>query len=166
MELRNLNDLFIHELKDLYSAEDQLLETLPKFAEAASNKELKDIFYQYINETEAQIRRLEDIFRNHNQEPEVEECLGMRGIIKEAHQLLEKTAEPNVLDAALIAVTQRIAHYEIADYGCARTYAKFLGDDWSAEQLQTSLKEESRVDAKMTQLAERVINIKAPKLSI
>jgi len=164
MELRSLKDLFVRELKDIYGAEDQVLESLPKIAEFAVNSKLKDAFYQHMKETELQIKRLEEIFSHLGIRPEVIACKGMAGIIAEVDEVLDHPAFTEVMDAAIIACAQRVEHYEMAAYGSARTYARLLGDSRSAELLEQTLEEEKRADRLLTELAAGMINERAARL--
>jgi ferritin-like metal-binding protein YciE len=161
MKLHNLKDLYIEELKDLYSAEKQLTRALPKMAKNATSEQLIDAFELHLEETKGQIERLEMIFRGLKSSPGGHKCEAMAGLIKEAEHVLASNADADVLDAALIAQAQRVEHYEIAGYGCARTYAKLLGREGDVTLLQETLDEEGRTDKKLTKLAERVINVKA-----
>src|SRR5438552_2521132 len=161
MELKSLQDLYIHELKDLYSAEKQLIKALPKLAKAASNKQLQDGFKKHLEQTKVHAERLEKIFDKLGKSSRGEKCKGMAGLLEEGAKLVEDGAEPEVLDAGLIAAAQRVEHYEIAGYGCARTYANTLGDKDGAKLLQQTLEEEAQTDKKLTQLAEETINLKA-----
>jgi ferritin-like metal-binding protein YciE len=161
MKLQSLKDLYIEELKDLYSAEKQLTRAIPKMAKHASSEELAEAFETHLEETKGQIERLEMIFRGLRASPGGHTCEAMAGLIKEAQHVLKSDADPDVLDAALIAQAQRVEHYEMAGYGCARTYAKLLGREGDATLLQETLDEEGRTDKKLTKLAERVINVKA-----
>src|ERR1700745_2682350 len=128
MELSTLEDLFIDELKDLYKAETQLLEALPKMAKAASSKKLKAGFEKHLKQTEGHLDRLEQIFEELEASPRGKKCKAMEGLVAEGAEVIEEDAEPEVKDAALIAAAQRVEHYEIAGYGCVRTYAKLLGN--------------------------------------
>jgi ferritin-like metal-binding protein YciE len=161
MKLESLHELFVEELQDLYSAESQIIETLPDLIEEASSPELKNGLQQHLEQTHAQVRRLDQIFA---QLPDVDKegktCKGMKGILKDNQDLLDTDAEPEVLDAGMIAGAQRVEHYEIAGYGTVRTYAQLLGrKDW-AQLLEQTLNEEKEADQKLTQLASR-INIEA-----
>ena len=120
MKLKDLHSLFVHELKDLYSAEKQLVKALPEMAEAATNEDLRSAFEQHLEETETHIQRLEEVFGTLNVSPRGAKCLAMEGLVAEGSKLLEEDAEPHVLDAALICAAQRVEHYEIAGYGCVR----------------------------------------------
>src|SRR3954447_17249800 len=129
MNLDSLTDLLLHEISDLRDAEQQLLEALPKLAQAASASELQEAFTLHTEETRQQLQRLDEIFAHLNSKPEGKRCKAMQGIVAEAQDLLkeQRNADPDVLDAALIAAAQRVEHYEIAGYGCAATYARTLG---------------------------------------
>jgi ferritin-like metal-binding protein YciE len=159
--LDTLEDLYIEELKDLYSAEKQLLRALPKMAKAASNEELADAFRDHLEVTRDQVTRLEQIFDDLGRSPRGKKCLGMEGLIAEAQEMLEEDADPDVLDAALISAAQRVEHYEIAGYGSVRTYARQLGYDAQAGILQQTLDEEGEADKLLTLIAESRVNIEA-----
>lgn len=161
MKLDSLEKLFIHELKDLWSAENQLLEALPKMEKAAGNEMLKKAFRDHRKETEQHTKRLKQIFSQLDFEPGGHRCEAMAGLIEEGEELLKEDITPNVLDAALIAAAQRVEHYEIAGYGTARAYADKLGKYDMADLLQETLIEESRADVTLTRLAERSINFTA-----
>lgn len=160
MELENLQDLYIHELKDLYSAENQLIKALPKMAKAAANPELADGFNTHLEETREHATRLEQILKRHDESTSGPKCKGMEGVIAEGAEMIEEDAEDEVRDAGLIAAGQRAEHYEMAGYGTARTYAKLLGDSEGERLLQQTLDEEASTDEKLTQLAES-INVEA-----
>ncbi len=161
MKLQTLKDLYIHELKDLYSAEKQLCRALPKLANSASNKKLSAGFEQHLEETKTHVTRLEDILANLDQSTRGPKCKGMEGLIAEGEEMIKEEADDEVRDAGLIAAAQRVEHYEIAGYGTARTYAQLLGDQKGAKLLQTTLDEESKTDKKLTDLAESSINVAA-----
>ena len=158
MELATLKDLYIEQLRDLYSAETQLCEALPKMAAAATNSELKRSFEQHLEETKQQREEVEKLIRAEGENPEGHECKAMKGLIAEGAELMKEDADPDVMDAGLIAASQRIEHYEIAGYGTVRTYAKQLGDANAAFVLDRIAKEEGATDHKLSALAERVIN--------
>ncbi len=155
MELETLKDLYIHELKDLYSAEKQIIKALPKMVKAATNKA------EHFEQTKEHAARLEKILTSHDESTRGPKCEGMEGVIKEGEEMIEEDAEDEVRDAGLIAAAQRVEHYEIASYGCARTYAELLGDRHGVHLLQTTLTEESDTDKKLTKLAKSMINIAA-----
>ncbi len=161
MPLQSLQDLYIDELKDLYSAEQQLLKALPKMAKAASAPELKDAFNQHLEQTRHQVERLDQIFQDLGKNPRGKKCIGMQGLIEEGNELLKEKAEPAVKDAGIISAAQRVEHYEMAGYGSVRTYAQMLGFDDAAQALQQTLDEEGDTDHKLTQLAESMINPEA-----
>ena len=163
MELDDLRKLYVHELKDLYSAEQQLLKALPKMEQAASDKDLKQAFGSHLKETERHVKRLEDIFSRLDFKPGGQKCDGMEGLISEGSDMVKEDAPAAVKDAGLIAAAQRIEHYEIAGYGVARTYAEKLGDYRAADILQETLNEEALADQKLTRLAVRKINFEAMK---
>jgi ferritin-like metal-binding protein YciE len=160
MKLETLNELFIEQLQDLYSAEEQITEALPKMAKAASSPALQRAFEEHLEQSEGHIARLDQCFEKLDADPEGKTCKGMKGLIAEVEDLLDEDAEPEVLDAGLIAGAQRIEHYEIAAYGCARTYAQLLGMTELAQLLQQTLDEEKETDQKLTDLAES-INLEA-----
>jgi ferritin-like metal-binding protein YciE len=161
MEMSNLQELYVEELKDLFSAENQLLKALPRMAKAASDPGLKKAFELHTRETQGQIQRLERIFKDLDESPKGKKCKAMEGLIAEGKELLEEDATPEVLDAGLIAAAQKVEHYEIASYGTVRTYAQLLGDDRAAKLLQQTLDEEGNTDKKLTALAESCINLEA-----
>ena len=163
MELETLRDLYIHELKDLYSAENQLIKALPKMKKAARNRQLSAAFNQHLAQTKRQAERLEQILKRHDESTRGPKCEGMEGLIKEGDKMGKEDGQGDVRDAGLIASAQRVEHYEIAGYGCARTYAQLLGDKQGARLLDTSLREEAATDKKLTKLARSVINLRAKK---
>lgn len=164
MEMQSLQDLMIDELKDLYSAENQILKALPKMIKKATSPDLKQGFEKHLKETEGQVERLEKIFQQLDQSPRGKKCKGMEGVIEDGKELMEKDAEPEVMDAGLIGAAQHVEHYEIAGYGCARTYADLLGLNDVAVLLQQTLNEEKATDEKLSQLA-RSINVEAEKVA-
>ena len=159
-----LKDLYVHELKDLYSAEKQLVDALPKMKKAAKNRQLASAFNQHLEQTKRQAKRLEQILKNNDESTRGPKCEGMEGLIKEGDKMAKEDAEDEVRDAGLIAAAQRVEHYEIAGYGCARTYAQLLGDKKAAKLLDTTLREEANTDKKLTKLARSVINLRAKKM--
>jgi ferritin-like metal-binding protein YciE len=161
MKLQTLEDLFVHELRDLYSAENQLVKALPKMAKAASAPELKEGFEQHLEETKEQVSRLEEIFEMLGQKGKGVKCKAMEGLIEEGKEILEMDAEPEVADAALIGAAQKVEHYEIAGYGTARTFAQVLGHEKAVKLLQQTLDEEAATDKKLTELAESIVNPQA-----
>lgn len=160
-EFNSLEELFLHQLKDLYDAEHRLIDALPKMKEKASCAALKEAFDSHLQETERQIERLEMIFENLGEEAERVKCKAMAGLIAEGDEVLDATGDADVLDAALIAAAQRVEHYEIAGYGTARAFARRLGNTYAAELLQQSLAEEGAADHKLTSIAEKGVNAAA-----
>jgi ferritin-like metal-binding protein YciE len=160
MELTSLQDLFVDELKDLYSAENQLLKAIPKMAKAATSKDLKAGFEKHLKQTEGHVQRLEEIFEELEVSPKGKTCKAMEGLVKEGGEVISEDMEPEVKDAALIAAAQRVEHYEMAGYGCVRTYAKLLGNSKAEKLLQQTLNEEGDTDKALTKLAEK-INVEA-----
>jgi ferritin-like metal-binding protein YciE len=161
MALESLHDLYVEELRDLYNAENQLLKALPKMAKAASDPNLRAAFEEHLAVTRGQVDRLDRIFKRLGERATGKKCAAMEGLIEEGKEMMEEEAPPAVLDAALISAAQKVEHYEIASYGCVRTYARLLGYDDAAELLQETLDEEGDADKKLTELAETVINVEA-----
>ena len=161
MEMESLKELYVDELKDLYSAEKQLVKALPKMAKNATNPELQQAFTKHLEETEGHVERLEQIFDMLGERAGGKKCKGMEGLIEEAKELLEEDAAEEVLDAGLISKAQHVEHYEIAGYGTVRTYAQQLGFDDQAELLQQTLDEESNANELLTQIAETSVNLEA-----
>ncbi|HVA49759.1 MAG TPA: ferritin-like domain-containing protein [Pirellulales bacterium] len=158
LTLDNLEDLLIQQLQDLYSAEEQLISAIPKMAEAAFSSQLKSAFETHLQETRRQKERLERAFQLLGQDAVAEKCQAMAGLISEGSEIIQATGDPEVKDAALIAAAQRVEHYEIAGYGCARTFARHLHREDVAAILQQNLEEESRTDDLLTQIAESSVN--------
>jgi ferritin-like metal-binding protein YciE len=163
MELTTLQELFKEELQDIYSAETQITKALPKMATAATSPELRKAFEEHLEQTENQIKRLEQIFKKLGEKPGGKTCKGMEGLLKEGDELIKEKPDPAVLDAGLISAAQRVEHYEIAAYGTVRTYAQEMGDKESQRLLQETLDEEGTTDKKLTKLAEQHVNLKAMK---
>lgn len=162
-EKESLQKLYVEQLRDLYSAETQILEALPKMIQKTTHANLKRGFQEHYQQTEQQLQRLEKIFEQLGEAPEGHECQGMKGLLKEGEEAIEEFKDSDVLDAALIAAAQRVEHYEMAGYGCARTYAHMLGLTEQSALLQRTLDEEGDTDHKLTDLAETVVNIDALK---
>jgi ferritin-like metal-binding protein YciE len=160
-KLKDFQSLFVHELKDLYSAEKQLSKIMPKLTKAVSNEDLRSMLQEHRTRTEQQIHRLDEIFQNMGVNTRGAKCPAMEGLVEEAKLLLEGESTPEVLDAAIICAQQRIEHYEIAGYGCARTFANYLGDEQAAKLLQDSLNEESAANEKLNQIAFQQVNTEA-----
>jgi len=163
MKLNTLKDLYVLELKDLYSAEKQIIVALPKMAKAATNAKLAAGFKEHLEQTKEHAVRLEKILASHGQTTRGPKCKGMEGVLKEGAEMIEEEADEEVRDAGLIGAAQRVEHYEMAGYGCARTYADLLGDQEGSKLLQTTLNEEGETDKKLTKLATSVINVAAEK---
>src|SRR3954471_2776965 len=161
MELDTLKDLYVDELKDLYSAEKQLVRALPKMAKAANDPELQQAFRTHAQETAQHVERLEQICRELGVSPRGKKCVGMEGLLEEGNELIKEEPDPDVLDAGLINKAQHVEHYEIAGYGTVRTYARQLGFDNQADLLQQTLNEEGETDQLLTQLAESGVNMEA-----
>jgi ferritin-like metal-binding protein YciE len=161
MDLETLRDLYIDELKDLYSAEKQIVRALPKMAKNAAHPELKEAFTNHLAVTEGHVSRLEEIFESLESSPRGKKCVGMEGLIEEANELLAEDADEDVVDVGLISKAQHVEHYEIAGYGTVRTWAQMLGEDRHVELLQQTLDEEKNADSLLTELAESAVNIDA-----
>jgi len=161
MSLRTMEDLLVHELKDLYNAENQIVKALPKMVKAANSPELQKAFEDHLEETKNQVQRLEEIFQQLELPQRGKKCKAMEGLLEEGKDVVDEDAEPHVKDAALIAAAQRVEHYEIAGYGTAQAFAKLLGHETIAELLHQTLEEEKGADVKLTQLAETAINMEA-----
>ncbi len=158
MKLGSLEDLYVGELKDLYSAENQLLKALPRMAKAASAPNLTKAFESHLKQTQTHVARLEKIFKKLGGSPKGKKCKAMEGLLAEGKELMAEEAEDAVMDAALIGAAQRVEHYEMAGYGCVRTYARLLGHTDAADLLQKTLDEEGAADKALTELAETSIN--------
>jgi ferritin-like metal-binding protein YciE len=161
MKLDSLRNLFIEELRDLYSAEKQLVQALPKMAKGATSPELKQAFETHLGQTEEHVRRLEQIFQKMDVSSRGKKCKGMEGLIEEGSEMLEEDGEDVVIDAGLIGAAQRVEHYEIAGYGTARTLANHLGETEAARILQMTLDEEGETDKLLTRIAEKKVNVQA-----
>jgi ferritin-like metal-binding protein YciE len=156
--MKNMNDLLVHELKDLYSAEKQIIKALPKMIKAAENEELRTALEDHLGETEHHVSRLESILSELEIPTRGAKCQAMEGLIEEGKSILEEEMEEEVRDAAMICAAQRVEHYEIAGYGCARTFAQQLGYEEAANLLQQTLDEEKKADEKLTQIAMARVN--------
>jgi ferritin-like metal-binding protein YciE len=165
MKLDSLENLFIHELKDLLSAEKQLVKALPKMAKGASSDTLRAAIEEHLEQTKGHVQRLEQIFEQLGKTARAEHCKAMEGLIAEGSDLLEEEGSPMVKDAALIGAAQRVEHYEISAYGTTRTLAELLGHNDAAELLQQTLDEEKETDDKLTQLAMSEVNVEAEQSS-
>jgi ferritin-like metal-binding protein YciE len=161
MEMESLQELYVSELKDLYSAEKQLLKALPKMVKNATNPQLKKAFSDHLDETEGHVDRLEKIFQMLGEKAGGKKCKGMEGLIEEAKELIQEDASEEVLDAGLISKAQHVEHYEMAGYGTVRTYAEQLGLRDQAKLLQQTLDEEGKANELLTQIAESAVNAEA-----
>ena len=161
LKLDSLRDLLIEESRDLYSAETQLLDALPKMAEAASSSELKSAFSHHLEETKGHVSRLERVFQQMGEKSSGEVCEAMKGLIKEGEILVKAEGDPDVRDAGLVGAAQRVEHYEIAGYGTARSLARRLSETQIADTLQQTLQEEAQADKKLTAIAESQVNVAA-----
>ena len=160
METNRLKHLYVEELKDLYSAESQIVKALPKMIKAATSEDLRAGFEGHLEQTKGHVSRLEEIFKALGESPKGKKCKGMEGLIKEGAEMIEEDPAPEELDAGLISAAQRVEHYEIAGYGCVSTYAKLLREDEAVSLLRETLEEEKETDEKLTQMAES-INLEA-----
>lgn len=156
MKQNALRELYVNELKDLYSAEIQLVKALPKMAQAASAPKLKAGFKKHLNQTKEHVRRLERIFKGMDEGPHGKHCNGMEGLIKEGSEAISEDPGDEELDAALIAAAQHVEHYEMAGYGCVRTWARLLGERDAAKLLRKTFKEEKQTDLDLTVLAKKI----------
>ena len=161
MKLDSLRTLWIEELRDLYSAETQLVKALPKMAKKATNPELKEAFESHLEETRNHVERLEEIFSRLGKKPTGKTCKAMKGLIEEGSEMMQEDGPESVLDAGIISAAQKVEHYEIAGYGTARTFASILGEDEAEDLLQETLDEEGAADEKLTEIAEGVVNEEA-----
>lgn len=156
MANEGLRELYVNELKDLYSAENQLVKALPKMAKAASSDELRQGFEEHLEQTKGQVERLETIFESLDEQPKGKKCVGMEGLIKEGAEIMGEDFEGPVMDAALIGAAQRVEHYEIAAYGTVCEFARILGESEHVSLLQETLDEEKETDEKLTELATQI----------
>jgi ferritin-like metal-binding protein YciE len=160
MDLQSLRDLFIDELRDLYDAENQITDALPKLIEKSKYPQLKSALQEHLEVTRGQIRRLDTIFQGLNEKATGETCKGMKGLIKEGDDMATRDGDASVIDAAIISAAQRVEHYEMAGYGTVRTYADLLGEKQFASLLQQTLDEEKEADKTLTEIA-KTINVQA-----
>ena len=160
-KITTLEDLYTDMLKDLYSAEKQLVQALPKMAKAAQSPDLQKAFQNHLKQTEGHVDRIERIFSDMDGSPRGKKCVAMQGLVEEGRELLQEDIDPNVLDAGLIAAAQKVEHYEIASYGTVRAWAERLGKNRAAQLLQQTLDEESAANEKLTQIAESQANVEA-----
>ena len=160
-DIKTMNDLFLHQLQDIYYAENQLVKALPKMAEKATDPQLKQGFLTHLGETRTHLKRLEQVFQMHGAEVKAVDCPAIDGIIEEAEEVAGEVADKAVLDAALINAAQAAEHYEITRYGSLVAWAKQLGRNDCASVLQKTLDEEKETDKKLTMIAESKVNLRA-----
>ena len=160
-DIKTMNDLFVHQLQDIYYAEQQLVKALPKLADKATDPQLKQAFLSHLKETEGHVKRLEDVFQMHGVKAKAVNCPAIDGIIQEANETAGEVEEKAVLDAALINAAQAAEHYEITRYGSLVAWAKQLGRNDCAAVLQKTLDEEKSADQKLTAIAESKVNLQA-----
>lgn len=163
MKLESLHDLYLSELKDLYSAENQIIKALPKVIGKTTSPALRQALESHLEQTRGHVTRLEEVFQMHGEEPKKMKCKGMQGVLDEGEEMLGFDATPDIRDAAIISSCQRVEHYEIAAYGSVRTYAEQMGHDRAAAILQQTLDEEKEADEKLTDIAESRVNIEATR---
>jgi ferritin-like metal-binding protein YciE len=156
MRKDSLRQLYIDELKDLYSAETQMVKTLPKLAKASSNAQLRQRFENHLRETSEQVSRLEQVFEMLEEKPAGKKCLGMDGLVKEGSEMMQQAYRADVMDAALIGAAQRVVHYEIAGYGTVRVFAQVLGENEHAFLIEQTIEEKKQADQTLTRLAEQI----------
>jgi ferritin-like metal-binding protein YciE len=156
MTVNTIDNLFVQELKDIYSAEKQITKALPKLIKATTSEELRTAFQNHLKETEGHVERLEKVFEILGSSPKGKTCDGMKGVLSEGSEVLEETAEGSVRDAALISAAQRVEHYEMAAYGAVRAYAEQLGQSQISELLEQTLNEEKAADKKLTEISQKV----------
>jgi len=158
MAFKTLQDLFVDELKDVYNAEKQILQALPKMAKTAGSPDLRRAFENHLKQTEGQVARLDRIFEQLGVSSGRKKCKGMEGVLAEGAEIMEEEGEPTVIDAGLISAAQLVEHYEIAAYGCLQTYATLLGQSKAATLLEETLREEEAADRLLSELAEGGLN--------
>jgi ferritin-like metal-binding protein YciE len=161
MKLETLRDLMIEQMQDVYDAENQLIEALPKMADAATSRQLKKAFTDHLKQTQGHAQRLEQVFKLLDEKAQRKTCKAMQGLVKEGDEAIKEKADTDVKDAGLIAAAQRVEHYEIAAYGTLRAYARQAGLDQAAQIFDQTLQEEGEADKLLTQIAEGSINVKA-----
>ena len=163
MSLATLHDLMVHELKDLYSAERQLVQALPKMSKNATSDQLRTAIDNHLAETEEHVTRLEQVLESLGESPRGQKCDGMQGLIEEGKKLLKEEADPDVMDAGIIVSAQKVEHYEIASYGAVCEYARMMGHTEALQLLEQTLEEEKKADQTLNALAEGGINALAER---
>ena len=154
--MKDLKELFLEELADIYDAEKQLVKALPKMAQAAKAQDLQSALEDHLEQTEQHVKRVEQVFQMFDTKPKGKKCEAMTGLIEEAEDIMKEEATEPVMDAALIAAAQKVEHYEIATYGCLRTWAELLGKDEAIDLLEETLNEEKDVDESLTEIATNI----------
>jgi ferritin-like metal-binding protein YciE len=157
-DIKTMDDLFVHQLRDIYYAEKQIVKALPEMIEKVTNPQLKAGLENHLEETKGHVDRVEEVFRMHGAEPKQVDCPAIDGILKEAREVSGDVEDADVLDAAIIASAQAVEHYEITKYGTLIAWARELGRDDCAEELQATLEEEKAADDKLTEIAESRVN--------
>ena len=165
-KINSLEELFLDQLRDLYSVEVQLVEALALMSETASCEELKKAFVEHLDGTVDHLNRLEEIFKNHDANPRGKPCAPMEGLVRECRDLIRGDVHPGVMDAGLIAIAQKAEHYEIAGYGTAKAYASLLEDRHAEKILHATLEEEKNMDRKLSLLAEGFVNKEARQAAV
>jgi ferritin-like metal-binding protein YciE len=160
-DIKTMDDLFVHQLRDIYYAENQILKALPEMIEKASDPQLKQAFQSHLGETKGHVQRVEQVFKMHGVDVKGVDCPAIDGIIEEAEEIAGEVDDKQVLDAALIAAAQAVEHYEMTRYGTLVAWAKQLGRNDCASVLQKNLDEEKAADKKLNDIAERSVNRKA-----
>ena len=163
MSLATLHDLMVHELKDLYSAERQLVQALPKMAKNATSDQLRTAIDNHLAETEEHVTRLEQVMESLGESPRGQKCAGMQGLLEEGKSFLKEDADPDVMDAGIIVSAQKVEHYEIASYGAVCEYARMMGHTEALQLLEQTLAEEKKADQTLNKLAEGGINALAER---
>jgi ferritin-like metal-binding protein YciE len=157
-DIKTMDDLFVHMLRDIYYAEKQILKALPDMIDKATHPDLREGLQNHLGETKGHVERVEEVFRLHGAEAKAIDCPAIDGILKETRELVGDVADPDVLDAAIIAAAQAVEHYEITRYGTLVAFAKELGREDCAAELQANLDEEHAADEKLTEIAEDRVN--------
>jgi ferritin-like metal-binding protein YciE len=161
MKLESLHELFLTELRDMYDAEHQIVKALPKMIDKAAHPELKAAFNEHLEQTQNQVTRLEQVFESLGEKAKAEKCKGMKGILEEGEDLAGESGDPAAVDAGIISSAQKVEHYEIASYGTLCSWAEMMGHQRELQLLRQNLEEEKAADQKLTQLAERMVNVDA-----
>lgn len=161
MKIATLHDLYIDQLQDMHSAESQLIKALPKMAKAASHPKLREAFTNHLEETKEHLERVQGLLADLDAKPGRKKCEAMAGLVKEGAEIISDDADESVRDAGLIVAAQKVEHYEIASYGCLRTFATLLGHTGQARVLAQTLEEEKGADKLLTRLATTAINVEA-----